>query len=152
MPIINNNDNPTVVITEQVNKIVLSTPGPQGPRGRSILNGNGVPAENLGLEGDFYYDKLTTKFYGPKLSDVTWAGVTSYSLNGTFVHSWELAQVTGPVSGIYSVSVSHNLGFKPNVTVKSSAGDVLETGIDYNNNNTLTLTMAQPFSGTAYLS
>ena len=83
---------------------------------------------------------------------MTWAGVTSYSLNGTFVHSWELAQVTGPVSGIYSVSVSHNLGFKPNVTVKSSAGDVLETGIDYNDNNTLTLTMAQPFSGTAYLS
>ena len=139
MPIINNNDNPTVVITEQINKIVLSTPGPQGPRGRSILNGNGIPAENLGLEGDFYYDKLTTKFYGPKLSDVAWAGVTSYSLNGTFVHSWELAQVTGPVSGIYSVSVSHNLGFKPNVTVKSSAGDVLETGIDYNDNNTLTL-------------
>ena len=152
MPIINNNDNPTVVITEQINKIVLSTPGPQGPRGRSILNGNGVPAENLGLEGDFYYDKLTTKFYGPKLSDVTWVGVTSYLLNGNFVYSWELTQVTGPVSGIYSVAVNHNLGFKPNVTVKSSAGDVLETGIDYNDNNTITLTMAQPFSGTAYLS
>jgi hypothetical protein len=44
------------------------------------------------------------------------------------------------------------MGMKPNVTVKSSAGDVLETGIDYNSNNTITLTMAQPFSGTAYLS
>ena len=152
MPIINNNDNPTVVVTEQVSKIVVNTPGPQGPRGKTILNGNGIPAENLGLEGDFYYDKTTTKFYGPKPTDLTWAGATSYYLNATFVYSWEMAQVTGPVSGIYSVVIPHNLGFKPNVTVKSSAGDVLETGIDYNNNNTLTLTMAQPFSGTAYLS
>jgi len=41
---------------------------------------------------------------------------------------------------------------KPNITIKSSAGDVLETGIDYNSNDRITLTMAQPFSGTAYLS
>lgn len=152
MPIINNNDNPTVVVTEQVSKIVVNTPGPQGPRGKTILNGNGIPAENLGLEGDFYYDKITTKFYGPKPTDLTWAGATSYYLNATFVYSWEMAQVTGPVNGIYSVAIPHNLGINPNVTVKSSAGDVLETGIDYNNINTLTLTMAQPFSGTAYLS
>jgi hypothetical protein len=57
MPIINNNNNPTVVVTEQVNKIVVNTPGPQGPRGKTILNGNGAPADNLGFEGDFYYDK-----------------------------------------------------------------------------------------------
>jgi hypothetical protein len=44
------------------------------------------------------------------------------------------------------------LGFYPNVTVKTSAGDILETGIDYNNINQITLTMAQPFSGTAHLS
>ena len=141
-----------VVINQPVNKLVVGTPGPQGPRGKTILNGNGIPSENLGLEGDFYYDKTTTKFYGPKPSDLTWAGATSYYLNATFVYSWEMAQVPGPVNGVYSVLVTHNLGFKPNVTIKSSAGDVLETGIDYNNNNTLTLTMAQPFSGTAYLS
>lgn len=141
-----------VIINQPVNKLVVGTPGPQGPRGKTILNGNGIPSENLGLEGDFYYDKTTTKFYGPKPSDLTWAGATSYYLNATFVYSWEMAQVTGPVDGVYSVLVTHNLGFKPNVTIKSSAGDVLETGIDYNNNNTLTLTMAQPFSGTAYLS
>ena len=67
MPIINNNDNPTVVVTEQVSKVVVNSPGPQGPRGKSILNGNGAPSNNLGLEGDFYYDKNTTMFYGPKL-------------------------------------------------------------------------------------
>jgi hypothetical protein len=143
-----------VVINEIINKLVVASPGPQGPRGRSILNGTGAPADNFGLEGDFYYDKSTTRFYGPKLSDITWDGAVSYILHTevAFQQSWELAQVTGPVNGIYSIQITHNLGFSPNVTVKSSAGDVLETGIDYNSLNTLTLTMAQPFSGTAYLS
>jgi hypothetical protein len=152
MSIINNDNIPKLVITETVNDVLVASPGPQGPRGKTILNGNGVPAENNGLEGDFYYDKQTTKFYGPKPTDLTWAGATSYLLNMTLEYTWELVQVTGPVNGIYSLVINHNLGMKPNVTVKSSAGDVLETGIDYNSNNTITLTMAQPFSGTAYLS
>jgi hypothetical protein len=152
MPIINNDNIPKVVITETINDVVVASPGPQGPRGKTILNGNGIPADNLGLEGDFYYDKLTTKFYGPKPSDATWTGATSYLLNMTLEYTWEMAQVTGPVNGVYSVAINHNLGMKPNITIKSSAGDVLETGIDYNSNNTITLTMAQPFSGTAYLS
>jgi hypothetical protein len=141
-----------VVVTEQINKVVIQSPGPQGPRGKSILNGAGAPAENFGLEGDFYYDKNTTRFYGPKPTDLTWSGATNYLLNMTLEYSWELTQVAGPVSGVYSVEINHNLGMKPNVTVKSSAGDVLETGIDYNSSNKITLTMAQPFSGTAYLS
>jgi len=143
----------TIVVNETVNQLVVSAPGPQGARGKTILNGVGNPANNLGIEGDFYYDKVTTKFYGPKLYNDSWDGATSYPLStGTLTYSWELAQVTGPVNNIYSVFISHNLGYNPNVTVKTSAGDVLETGIDYNNNNQLTLTMAQPFSGTAYLS
>jgi len=142
----------TVVVTIPSNEVVVSTPGPQGPRGKSILNGIGAPSENFGIEGDFYYDKSTTRFYGPKPTDITWAGATSYLLNMTLEVTWELTQVTGPVNGVYSVVINHNLGMKPNVTIKSSAGDVLETGIDYNSNNTITLTMAQPFSGTAYLS
>jgi hypothetical protein len=142
----------TIIVTVPSNEVVVSTPGPQGPRGKSILNGTGAPSENFGIEGDFYYDKNTTRFYGPKPTDLTWAGAASYLLNMTLEVTWELTQVTGPVNGVYSVAINHNLGMKPNVTIKSSAGDVLETGIDYNSNNTITLTMAQPFSGTAYLS
>ena len=146
-----------VKITELNNKVIVSSPGPQGIGGRTILNGNGAPANNLGVAGDFYYDKVTTYFYGPKIIDNSWAGATSYALQQvpaefSYEFSWEIGQVTGPVSGIYSLVINHNLGFKPNVTVKSSSGDVLETGIDYNSNDILTLTMAQPFSGTAYLS
>ena len=147
----------TVIVTEQNNKVVVSAPGPQGPGGRTILNGSGAPSNNLGITGDFYYDTVSTYFYGPKLSDATWAGAVSYPLQQlpgefSYEYSWELAQVTGPVDSTYSVVITHNLGFKPNVTVKTSSGDVLETGINYNSNNQLTLTMAQPFSGTAYLS
>ena len=147
-----------VTITQVSNKVDVQTPGPQGPAGRTILNGAGAPANNLGATGDFYYNTTNANFYGPKLSDVTWSGATVIQLvqqdgsDYAFQYSWELNQVTGPVSNVYSLPITHNLGFSPNVTVKTSAGDVLETGIDYNSSNQITLTMAQPFSGTAYLS
>jgi hypothetical protein len=143
----------SVIVKEQINKVIISSPGPQGPRGRTILNGSGDPAANLGLTGDFYFDTVSAAFHGPKVSDVTWSGSNKIFLtNNTLAYSWELAQVTGPTLGVYSVVISHGLGYQPNVTVKSSAGDILETGIDYNSTNQITLTMAQPFSGTAYLS
>ena len=143
----------SVVVKEQINKVIISSPGPQGPRGRTILNGSGDPAANLGLTGDFYYDTVSSAFHGPKISDITWSGSNKIFLtNNTLAYSWELTQVTGPTLGIYSVAINHGLGYQPNVTVKSSAGDILETGIDYNSTNQITLTMAQPFSGTAYLS
>lgn len=152
MPISNNNNNPTVVVTEQVNRVVVNTVGPQGPRGKTILNGNGAPADNLGFEGDFYYDKDTTRFYGPKPTDASWAGATSYLLStSTLTYPFSIAQVVD-MGSYWQVEITHNMGYNPNVTVKNSAGDILETGIDYNSLNKITLTMAQPFGGTAYLS
>lgn len=146
-----------ITVNSSRNNVVVASPGPQGPRGRTILNGSGVPSNNLGLTGDFYYNTATTDFYGPKLTDGSWSGaaVIKFIQEGAdyaFSYSWEIGQVTGPESGIYSLIINHNLGFYPNVTVKTSAGDILETGIDYNSINQITLTMAQPFSGTAYLS
>jgi hypothetical protein len=146
-----------VIVTEVINDVVVSAPGPQGPAGRTILNGIGAPSGNLGVTGDFYVNNDTHEFYGPKLQEFSWAGVNIITLavdvdEYAYSASWELAQVTGPVSNLYKVELTHNLGFFPNVTVKSSSGDILETGIDYNTVNKITLTMAQPFSGTAYLS
>jgi hypothetical protein len=146
-----------VIVKETKNKVIISTPGPQGPRGRTILSGTGAPANNLGLQGDFYYNTLTTDFYGPKLSDITWSNATviKFIQEGAeyaYTTSWELTQVSGPINNQYYVEINHNLGFYPNATIKDSAGDLVETGIDYSNTNKITLTMAQPFSGTAYLS
>ena len=146
-----------VIVRETKNKVIISTPGPQGPRGKTILNGTGAPAANLGLTGDFYYNTTTTDFYGPKLSDVSWSDATiiKFIQEGAeyaYTTSWELAQVEGPINNNYYVEITHNLGFYPNATIKDSAGDLVETGIDYSSTNKITLTMAQPFSGTAYLS
>jgi hypothetical protein len=149
--------NEKVIVKQTTNKVIVSTPGHQGPRGRTILNGVGAPSNNLGLEGDFYYDTVTTRFYGPKPSDITWSGAQNYILNNpptdySFEYPWSLPQVQGPTNGYYFVEIVHNLGFNPNITVQDSAGDLWETGIIYNTINKITLTMAQPFSGTAYLS
>ena len=141
-----------LIVTENNPLVVVRA---SGAPGRTIISGEGNPTNSLGVPGDFYFDTLTTRFWGPKslLSD-KWNVEESFILDKqiSYMYSWELAQVTGPVNGVYSVSISHNLQFHPNVSVKSSSGDLLETGIDYNSINQITLTMAQPFSGTAYLS
>jgi hypothetical protein len=146
----NNSNN--IVVTEEVHKVVIPNVGIQGPRGKSILNGLGEPAANFGVEGDFYYDKNTTRFYGPKPNDLSWAGATNYLLStATLTYPFSISQVIN--QGTYwALEITHNMGYNPNVTVKNSAGDILETGIDYNSNMKITLTMAQPFGGTAYLS
>lgn len=48
--------------------------------------------------------------------------------------------------------VTHNLGFKPNVTVLDSAGDIVDGHIIHNSVNQLTLQFSAPISGTAQLS
>jgi len=141
-----------LIVTENNPLVVVRA---SGAPGRTIISGEGDPSNSLGVPGDFYFDKLTTRFWGPKDSNTnTWNVNNSFILDKqiALTHSWELAQVTGPVDGVYSVEIVHNLGFHPNVTVKSSSGDILETGIVYNSLNIITLTMAQPFSGTAHLS
>ena len=142
----------TVVVTVPSNQVTVSTPGPQGPRGKTILNGTGVPSANFGLEGDFYYDKDSSKFYGPKPSDVTWSGAVVVNLGSTTLTStWSTGNLVNNTT-YYSIAIAHNLGYNPNVTVKNSAGDILETGINYDSINQITLIMAQPFGGTAFLS
>ena len=49
-------------------------------------------------------------------------------------------------------TVTHNLGFKPNVTVFNSAGDIVEGHIIHNSINQLTLQFSATMSGVAQLS
>lgn len=141
-------------------KVIVVGSGFQGPRGKSILNGNGAPSGSTGAIGDFYYDNNTTRFYGPKLTNTSWSGATSFILDKEanfaatlgFVYSWDISNLSGPVDGIYSIAIDHSLGFNPNVTVIDTGGNQLELDMQYNSINTITLKMAQPFAGTAYLS
>lgn len=66
---------------------------------------------------------------------------------------------SGPVSYTHtqysasaSWSITHNLGYKPNVTVSDSAGTIIEGEIAYPSSSTIVLTFSSAFAGTAYLS
>jgi hypothetical protein len=48
--------------------------------------------------------------------------------------------------------ITHNLGWKPNVTVQDSGGSIVEGEIAYTSLNSLTVTFTGAFSGNAYLS
>jgi hypothetical protein len=43
--------------------------GPAGVAGSQIYSGTGAPAANLGIIGDYYIDKSTVNFYGPKTAN-----------------------------------------------------------------------------------
>jgi hypothetical protein len=77
--------NEKIIVTETVNNLIVSSPGPQGVRGNTILNGSGAPSSNLGITNDFYIDNVEKRFYGPKLSDTTWSGASSFLLVATTV-------------------------------------------------------------------
>jgi hypothetical protein len=48
--------------------------------------------------------------------------------------------------------ITHNLGFRPNVTVEDSGGSVVEGGITYDSINQLTIDFLVAITGTAFLS
>lgn len=50
-------------------------------------------------------------------------------------------------NNVSSVTVNHNLGKYPSVTVFDSAGDECEGDVDYTNINSLTVSFSAPFSG-----
>lgn len=49
-------------------------------------------------------------------------------------------------------SITHNLGFYPNVTTLNSAGDNVEGVVAYPTLNSVTITFSEAISGKAYLS
>ena len=143
MSIINNDNIPKLVITETVNDVLVASPGPQGPRGKTILNGTGIPSSNLGLEGDFYYDKSTTRLYGPKLSDSTWDSATNYllSVSGT---SLKFAADIGD-NNATTFTVTHALNTR-NVVVQifenQSPYAQVETDVEHVDVNNVTIKFA----------
>jgi hypothetical protein len=147
---INNNvsvdeTNVEINLTEQIVNVDLGTSGPQGPRGTALLNGVGAPSSSLGIEGDFYLNTSNMNLYGPKTGS-SWGSPTDLvgSQELGYVHIQEVASATW--------SITHGLGFVPNITVVDTAGTVVEGSYNYPNSNTVVLTFVGAFSGRAYLS
>jgi hypothetical protein len=57
----------------------VGVPGPKGERGESgnaVRSGEGAPSNELGVNGDYYIDKVAHNVYGPKSGGV-WGSATS---------------------------------------------------------------------------
>jgi hypothetical protein len=140
-----NETNVDVNLTEQIVNVDLGTSGPQGPRGTGLLNGVGAPSSSLGINGDFFLNTINMNLYGPK-TESGWGTPTDLvgSQELGYVHIQEVASA--------SWSITHGLGFTPNITVVDTAGTVVEGSYNYPNSNTVVLTFVGAFSGRAYLS
>lgn len=137
--------NVDISVNEQTVVVALGTSGPQGPRGASVLSGNGAPSFSFGDIGDHYIDKLTQELYGPKTS-------SGWGTPVDLVTNQELGYVHVQSAPSTTWTINHDLGFIPNITVVDSAGTVIEGSYNYANETTVVLTFAGAFSGKAYLS
>ena len=106
------------------------TQGVRGPQGTTGLQGAtgiaGAAVDNT----DDVPEGTTNKYF-------TISRVSYEHMQGSASNSW---------------TITHNLGFKPNVTVIDSAGNIVEGEIAYTNTNSLTVSFQSAFSGTAYIS
>lgn len=128
--------------------------GTQGIQGTQGLIGPGGGAQGIqGLQG--------AEGGGATLQDISDAiqGAALGSTDDLSEGVTNLYFTTARVSYIHtqgvassSWTITHNLGFHPNVTVVDSAGNIVEGELSYTNTASLTATFSTPFSGTAYLS
>jgi hypothetical protein len=140
-----NAENVIIEVSEQNVQIDLGITGPQGPRGTGILNGVGAPLLSTGIVGDFYLNVDNMYLYGPKTQS-DWG--TPIDLVG----NTELGYVHTQTVPLSTWTVSHNLGFIPNVTVVDDGGNVVEGSYSYPNPSTTVLLFNGVFSGKAYFS
>jgi hypothetical protein len=138
-------DNVTLLVNEEILTLNIGISGPQGPRGSSVLSGSGEPSIFLGLPNDFYINTDTQEMYGPK-TGISWG--TPVNL----VTTQELGYVHVQTTPAQVWTISHNLGFIPNITVVDSFERVVEGSYEYLNATTVRLTFDGSFSGKAYLS
>ena len=134
-----------IIIDEENVVIELGTSGPQGGRGTGILNGTTAPDNNIGILGDFFLNTTNMNLYGPK-TESGWGSFTDLvgSQELGYVHIQEVASATW--------TITHGLGFTPNITVVDTAGTVVEGSYNYPNSDTVVLSFIGAFSGRAYLS
>jgi hypothetical protein len=73
--------------------------------------------------------------------------------NDDSILSFEIPQSYRHIQTVNSATwtITHNLGFRPSVTVIDLDGDVVNGDILYNTNNQLTITFSSIIKGEAYL-
>lgn len=118
-------NNVSVVTNPASETLEVHDPGVSGPQGPQGIQGPQGVAGPQGAQGP----------QGPQGDP---SGPVSYT------HTQYSASATW--------SITHNLGYKPNVTVSDSAGTIIEGEIAYPSSSTIVLNFSSAFAGTAYLS
>ena len=72
-----------LIVTENNPLVVVRSTGAPG---RTIISGEGNPDNALGVPGDFYFDTITTRFWGPKDTQTnTWNIAKSFKIGRAHV-------------------------------------------------------------------
>jgi len=130
------NDVPSSVVTgSKVRSISIAAAGPQGAQGPTGAQGATGPAGATGATG------ATGPAGTPGAAGIT-AGQVAALVSYTHLQS-------APSS---SWTMTHSLGFYPNITVFDSADSMVEGAVTHTNSNSLTITFSAAISGRAYLS
>lgn len=128
-------------------KVVVSDLGLQGARGSQILSGDTDPSIVIGLIGDQYINTTTGTIFGPKTESGWGTGVVL----GTGLTVADVAFTHYQVSLSSVWTITHPLGFSPNIIVVDLNGNDIHGDYQYNG-NTIVATFSEPTAGAAYLS
>jgi hypothetical protein len=116
-----------------------------GAAGKSFINGTIDPTSDIGSVGDTYLNTSTTYIWN-KTNISTWTRGTKIVSPSAISFRFE-QQTT-----VNTWDITHNLGFRPNVSVLDYGQNNIECDIEHVNENELQLHFSEATSGYAYLS
>jgi hypothetical protein len=145
--------------------ITAGTTGPRGPKGEPGDPGPpGPPGSSVSITGSVPTAAALPTDLGPEDAGTGYIAQDTGHLWVWDGDSWTDAGLIqgppGPSGGAYvhhqdvpsaQWTITHGLGYNPNITVTDSAGDQVEGEVRYQG-STLIVTFSGAFSGTAYLS
>jgi hypothetical protein len=120
------------VSTPAVPTVVISPVGLQGPRGNTILSGEGAPSSSVGVDGDYYADTTdyptSLTLYGPKAGSWPGSGIVLTTGGGGVVSvNSQTGVVTITAAGLGALTSSNAAS---SVTAASSYGQSTVVGTD----------------------
>lgn len=133
----------TIHTTVRQNRVATKVENPQ-----TVVETQAVPLTVDGVQADTVTQIVYAGKPGPE-GPAGPAGATgpqgpAGTGSGSYVHSQNTA------SSVWTIT--HNLGFVPNIRIEDSAGSDVEGEVDVIDANTLQVTFSAAFGGTAYLS
>jgi len=137
--IVDKQDQNKIIVQEQITHVEVSQggpqgiPGPTGPTGSAGSTGPTGPTGSAGSTGP----TGPTGPQGPQ-------GIPGETQPVFYKHTQNAVS--------YTWNITHNLGYKPSITTTDTADFTVEGTIKYIDNDSLTVTFSEAFTGFAYLS